>query len=89
MLQAILDAIAQAKGPVSLHQLSAQLGIDEQALAGMIEHLIQKGYLQRSSAQAGQHCDCPLPANGACPGPESCPFVYHLPQTFRVHHPSS
>ncbi len=43
MLAKILDALQERGGSASVRELSAQLNVDEDALLGMLEFLVQKG----------------------------------------------
>lgn len=78
MLFAVLQAIETTGGPVHLGELSRQLGIDKQALAGMVDFWVRKGRVVMSGR--GETA-CPGPAGqsppaGACScaGAAGCPF---------------
>ncbi|WP_129629752.1 FeoC-like transcriptional regulator [Candidatus Oscillochloris fontis] len=63
MLHQVLDAFEQSQGPVSLDELSRQLGIERSALDGMIAFWVRKGRLIESGGQtvcasAGSSCTC-------------------------------
>jgi len=80
MLSEILQAVASAKGPLSLRRLSKQLGVEPSALEGMILYWVRKGRIrieaespQTATACASGHCGL------SCPGPTRCPFFIQLP----------
>ncbi|EFO80677.1 hypothetical protein OSCT_1450 [Oscillochloris trichoides DG-6] len=63
MLRQVLDAFERSQGPVSLDELSRQLGIERSALDGMIDFWVRKGRLVESGGQmvcasAGSSCTC-------------------------------
>ncbi|NLV74638.1 MAG: helix-turn-helix domain-containing protein [Chloroflexi bacterium] len=45
MLRRVLRALADVKGPVSLPELAAHLGLDEAILTAMLDDLVRLGYL--------------------------------------------
>lgn len=61
MLRQILEALEHAPGPLSLDELSQQLGVERGALEGMIAFWVRKGRL-RDTAQGicggGASCSC-------------------------------
>ena len=89
MLHAILHELQTASGPVTLRQLSRKLGVQESALAGMIQFWVQKGRLSLTESAGGmaemQVCSSQA-CFRSCPGPAQCPLVtqmpagYHLPE---------
>lgn len=61
MLQQVLQAFETATGPVSLDELSRQLGIERGALEGMIAFWVRKGRLKEGGGacgSAGPGCSC-------------------------------
>ena len=80
MLQQVLIALETATGPVSLDELSRQLGIERGALEGMIAFWVRKGRLQDSSnlcGAAGPGCSCSSHPGG-------CSFDHAGPRTITV-----
>ena len=86
MLKQVLHEIESAQGPVNLDALGRKLNIDRGALDGMIQFWVRKGRLQlegqpntETAAVCGGSC------RTACAGPQSCPFVVHLPLTYSLN----
>lgn len=82
-LYAVLDAIQQAGGPVSLRRLGSELNIEPSALQGMIDFWVRKGRLRLSGAEG---VACAPAACGTCPvtGPEACPVLLHMPRRYEI-----
>lgn len=77
MLYQVLEALQSADGPISLEELSYQLGIEQSALEGMIAFWVRKGRLQDSAATAcGGGC-----GSGGCAG---CAFEQSGPRTITL-----
>lgn len=83
-LYAVLHAIEDRGGPVSLRQLGLELGIEPDALQGMIDFWVQKGRLRLQGASEGALCA--VGGCGGCPasGPEACPILMHMPRRYEV-----
>jgi len=59
MLNQVLHEIENARGPLTVNELSRKLGIDPAALEGMIEFWVRKGRLQVENDQtSGASCAC-------------------------------
>jgi FeoC like transcriptional regulator len=61
MLQQVLQAFETATGPISLDELSRDLGVERGALEGMIAFWVRKGRLKESGGacgSAGLGCSC-------------------------------
>lgn len=80
MLQQVLYALETATGPISLDELSRQLGIEQSVLEGMIAFWVRKGRIKDT-------------ANGGCgkgPGctcssrPDGCAFDSAAPRTITM-----
>lgn len=81
MLHAVLAAVENAAGPVSLDRLGQQLGIAPAALQGMLDFWVRKGRLRR--VDAGVEAACGQGHCGiSCPGPAACPFAATLPRSY-------
>jgi predicted ArsR family transcriptional regulator len=46
MLRKILEELENAKGPIDISQLSLKLGIERNALEGMLQYLVMTGKLE-------------------------------------------
>ncbi len=79
MLYQVLQAFETATGPVSLDELSRELGIERGALEGMIAFWVRKGRLQDS---AGPGCGGSCGSCGAAPG--GCAFQHAGPRTITL-----
>lgn len=80
MLQQVLEAFERASGPVSLDELSRELGIERGALEGMIDFWVRKGRLKASGGAcgtAGPGCSCSSHPGG-------CSFDRAAPRTITV-----
>ncbi|MCX7791583.1 MAG: FeoC-like transcriptional regulator [Chloroflexaceae bacterium] len=69
MLHQVLQALETASGPVSLDELSRQLGIDPGVLEDMIAFWVRKGRLQ-----AGNGGVCGGSCGGCGPQAQECAF---------------
>ncbi|HOA24157.1 MAG TPA: FeoC-like transcriptional regulator [Aggregatilineales bacterium] len=85
-LYAVLDAIKNADGPVSLSRLGRELDIEPDALQGMIDFWVRKGRLRMQGALPGSATGCGPAGCVSCPvdGPESCPVLLHMPRRYEV-----
>lgn len=88
MLHQVLQALETAGGPVSLHELSRQLGIDPGVLEDMIAFWVRKGRLQTG---AGGVCGGGCGGCGGCgggggcgPRAEACVFKAGGPRTITL-----
>jgi hypothetical protein len=80
MLQQVLQAFELATGPVSLDELSRQLGMERSALEGMIAFWVRKGRLKEDGGTcgaAGSGCSCSSHPGG-------CSFDHVGPRTIRL-----
>ncbi|NTW02424.1 MAG: hypothetical protein HGA19_14285 [Oscillochloris sp.] len=80
MLHRVLQAFETADGPVSLDELSRQLGIERGVLEGMIDFWVSKGRLKESGgacAKVGSGCSCSSHPGG-------CTFDTVLPRTITL-----
>jgi hypothetical protein len=81
-LYAVLDAIEQAGGPLSLRSLSRDLSIEPAALEGMVDFWVRKGRLR---VQDGGAEACSAGGCGGCnAGPDGCPLMLHLPRRYEL-----
>jgi hypothetical protein len=82
MLHQVLHALETASGPVSLDELSRQLGIERGALEGMIDFWVRKGRLKDSSV-----CESARPGCSCSSHPGGCSFDSPGPRTISVQLP--
>ena len=61
--------------PLSLPQMSHELGVSLERLEGMIQHWVRKGKIRESAAAT----EC-----GSCGSKGACPFVMEMPRTFEL-----
>ena len=80
MLQRILQALEDARGPVSLDALSRELGVERSALEGMIALGVRKGRLRDSALAPG----CAGGCGSHCGSAAGCPFLSHVPRTIEL-----
>ena len=52
MLSQIIELLKSTEKPLSLEQLSQQIAVDRSALEGMLDHLVQKGKIDKLSPTA-------------------------------------
>lgn len=72
MLKQIIDKLNGAEEPVTLKDLSRELGIDAEALKGMLEYLNRKGLV------AFQPERCPAQFSGSCSECRTCCTIEKL-----------
>ena len=83
MLYDVLQALEHAPGPISLEQLSKQLGVERAVLEDMISFWVRKGRL-RDSSMMGKHA-CPTGGcHGCSPHEEGCIFDQAGPRTITL-----
>jgi hypothetical protein len=84
VLKQVLQEIESSHGPLSLDDLSRQLGVERGALEGMIAFWVRKGRLKEDYAAALQGL-CPgAECDSTCSGAESCRWMTNLPRSFSL-----
>ncbi|MFC1976304.1 FeoC-like transcriptional regulator [Chloroflexota bacterium] len=85
-MQQVLQEIEAAQGSINLNDLARKLGIEQSALAGMIEFWIRKGRITTNEWALDSVCgECSGAAcGGNYPDPQGCPFVMKMPRTFSL-----
>jgi hypothetical protein len=73
MLQAVLTAFEEARGPISLNEMARDLGIAPGMLDGLIEHWVRKGKVRACSG--GSAC---ASCHSACSYSPTMPRSYEL-----------
>lgn len=85
MLREVLKAVEASAGGTDLRTLSRDLGIERNALEGMIAYWVRKGRLVDSASRsehAGAETEtCASCGPRACAGADTCPFVVVAPRT--------
>lgn len=87
MLREVLRIVETADGPISLADVSKQLGIDPGVLDGMLDYWVRKGRLvvdNRSAASCHTACLDAGCGCGSCSGVDGCPFIARLPKTYSI-----
>jgi hypothetical protein len=85
MLHQILQEIEAAQGPLNLNELSHKLAIERGALEGMIQYWVRKGRLKDDNQPVAEPAVCATGSCGQhCSGPQGCPFVMKMPQTYSL-----
>ncbi len=80
MLRRVLQELEAARGPLSLDELSRQLGIERDALNGMLQALVRLGHLRvdgTALAACDQHCV-------GCRAVQQCSSPSRLLRTYSV-----
>lgn len=88
MLRDVLRMVEMVGGPISLAEMSRELGVDAPALEGMLAYWVQKGRLQldertgaacamKSGGEGAGGCGC-----GTCNGVSDCPFMARMPRSY-------
>ena len=86
MLHQVLQEIEAAQGSINLNDLSQKLGVERSALVGMIQYWVRKGRLKddvRENNLSLNACSTGT-CSGSCPGPQGCPFIMKMPQTYTL-----
>ena len=88
MLQMVIDTLKKTRGPVTVKDLSRDLGIQPSALTGMIEFWVQRGVLvvdgqEQHVSACGENCGCSSTWNES----SECPFVLNLPPSYSLSPP--
>ncbi len=85
MLLRVLQAVQAAGGPITLTELSRDLGIAPGPLEGMLAHWARRGRLVVDGEGAAHSCSGSGAATGGCggcAGVDGCPFVARLPRSY-------
>jgi hypothetical protein len=86
VLDALIDELRAARGPIRSTDLASRIGVSESALGGMITVLTGKGVLASPTDTAtGETVACSGAACGkTCVGLEACPFIVDIPTTYSL-----
>ena len=81
MLYQVLHEIENTKGAITLKELSRKLGVEPDALEGMLQFWVQKGRIQDDSTTCDDVvCSCGSSFSNA----ENCSFIAKMPKTYSV-----
>jgi hypothetical protein len=80
MLNQVLREIETAQAPITVRALSRKLGIEPDAMEGMIQFWVRKGRLQDDDAVScnNQLRNC----STSCSGTADCAFIAKMPRTY-------
>ena len=81
MLKKVLREIQIAEGPITIKELSRNLGIDPHALDGMLEFWVRKG---RITTNEKSYSNDSTGCNKSCSGTPDCVYVAKMPKTFSI-----
>lgn len=86
ILQQVLQELEATKGSIKLADLARKLDVEPGALKGMIEFWVRKGRLKNDVPENEAISGACLTGScgGSCPGPQGCPFVMKMPQTYTL-----
>lgn len=84
MLTKVIREIEAASGTLSLRELGARLGVEQSALAGMLEFWMQKGRLRLEGGTDGLGAACAGACSTSCPGPAECALFVKLPKMYEL-----
>lgn len=83
MLNQVLREIKTAKGSITVQELSLKMGVEPDAMEGMIQFLVRKGLLQGDDTM--KNCTT---VSGACSttkcGTSDCVFIAKMPKTYSI-----
>ncbi len=86
MLRQVLQELEMAQGPISLEEFSRGLGIDRDALRGMIEFWVRRGRLQNhDEGIAAALATCLTGSCSGCRlGPQDCSSPTNMPRMYSL-----
>lgn len=83
MLNQILHEIENTQGPQTINELSCKLGMDPDALEGMLQFWVQKGRIQMdndNSSSDKENGGC----SKSCSSTAECVYIAKMPKTFSL-----
>jgi len=84
MLKQVLHEIEQARSSISISELSHRLGVEADALEGMIQFWVRKGRLKvDNDVNGGANCSCGTGANNCAPVSD-CIFIAKMPKSYTI-----
>jgi hypothetical protein len=83
MLSQVLREIESATGPITVHALSHKMGVEPDALEGMIQFLVRKGLLHDEDIAKNRSTDSGACSTSNC-GTSACVFIAKMPKTYSI-----
>jgi len=77
MISKLIKEISQLKEPTNISSLQRILGVDRGTLEGMLQYLVQKGYLLSETKQDHDKKHHPMNSSIFCA--KGCPFALKSP----------
>ena len=82
MLNQVLREIENSSGPITVRKLSRKMGVEPDALEGMIQFWVRKGRLQVDQDEpSGANCSCD-PSSNDCAPVSDCVFIAKMPNSY-------
>ena len=81
MLSQVLHEIENLKSPITVRELSQKLRVEPNALDGMIEFLVRKGFIQNDDHTTTCQTDSGVCSTSSC-DTTSCVFIAKMPKTY-------
>lgn len=83
MLHQILHEIENAHGPQTINELSRKLGMEPNALEGVLQFWVQKGRIQMDEANSSSN-NVNMGCGKSCSGTPECVYIAKMPKTFSL-----
>ena len=83
MLNQVLCEIKTAKGPITVQELSHKMGVEPNAMEGMIHFLVRKGILQDDDTTSIFKTDSGTCSTSSCET-STCVFIAKMPKTYSI-----
>ena len=83
MLSQVLREIKTTKGPITVQQLSRKMGVEPDAMEGMIQFLVRKNLLQDDETVKNCNSDSGACTSSSC-DTSSCVFIAKMPKTYSI-----
>ena len=88
MLNQVLREIESAKGSITVPELSRKMGVEIDAMEGMIQFLVRKGRLQDDDIVKNCSTDSGSCTSSNCET-SSCIFIAKMPKTYSIPMPAA
>jgi len=83
MLTQVLHEIENARGPITLRELSRKLEVNPQALEGMLQFWVRKGRIQNNDEMDSRSDDTDV-CGSVCSSSTNCAFIAKMPKTYSL-----
>ncbi len=83
MINQVLYEIENARGAITIDELSRKLNVEPNALEGMLQFWVRKGRIQDDEVSD----DCKDSTGGcgsSCSGTADCTFIAKMPKTYSI-----